>query len=198
VRYLHCKFLGRESFTAGRGGPLLALRAFREWWGRAAHALTVSTGWMCRLYGSVTTVISVLYERCIAVCVPSENVPWNVCRCAKHRRIRFWHNRIHCDVTEVVAVGFLLPLNRRHCSSAPGLRRHSHMPGVFRTAWETGMRSTQCLFWHFILTYLCLHICICRHICSFFPTFLAITVLSHMVVCQHIPTLAPGEEQQSS
>jgi hypothetical protein len=92
-------------------------------------------------------------------------------------------------------LGFLSPLNRPHCSSAPGLRTHSDIPGVFRKDWETGMRSTRCLFWHFILTYLCLYICICKHTCSFFLAFPAIAVLSHMVVCQHIPTLAPGEEQ---
>jgi len=30
VRYLHCKYLGPESFNVGRGGPLQALKAYSE------------------------------------------------------------------------------------------------------------------------------------------------------------------------
>lgn len=127
--------------------------------------------------------VSVLYHRCIAVCAPSKNVPSYAS-----------DSRIHCDVPEVDVIGFFPPLTdaiaRRH--------QDSNMPGVFRKDWETFRRSTQCLFWHFIVTYLSLYICICRDICSFFPSISATSVLSLVVVCQHIPTLATGEEQQSS
>jgi hypothetical protein len=60
------------------------------------------------------------------------------------------------------------------------------MLGVFRKDWETGTHSMQCLFWHFILTYLCLYICICRHIVPFSRTFPATTVLRLVMVCQHL------------
>lgn len=130
--------------------------------------------------------ISVLYQRCIAVYALSKNVPSNVRQCAEHRWNRFWHNRMHCDVTEVDAFGFLPPLNGRHCSSTPGLRTHASLTGVLRKSWETGTHSTQCLFWHFIMTYLCHYIYICRHNCSFFPTFPTTAVLSLVVFCQQL------------
>jgi hypothetical protein len=48
---------------------------------------------------------------------------------------------------------------------------HSNVLGMFREDWETGTHSTQCLFWHFIVTHLCLYICICRHIVPFSQHF---------------------------
>ena len=76
--------------------------------------------------------ISVLYQRCIAVCARSKNVPSKVCHSAKRKWRRIWHNRMHCDVTEVEVIGFFPLWNRRRCSWASGLRKHTNMLGVLR------------------------------------------------------------------
>lgn len=119
---------------------------------------------MIALDGCVSfTALSQLHISAVSAlhcCARSKNAP------SKFRQCAFWHNRMHCDVIEVNAFGFLPPLNGRHCSSAPRLRTHSNLPGVFRKDWETGTHSTQCLFWHFTMTCLCLCICIYRHIPS--------------------------------
>lgn len=79
--------MGRESFNAGRGGPLLALKASIGMMYNdevALHtlltlALDVSA---LRL---VHNSISVLYQRFIDVYAPSKNVHSKVCQCAKHQ-----------------------------------------------------------------------------------------------------------------
>lgn len=119
---------------------------------------------MCQLYGSVTT----LYQCCISAALLSVPVlKMFLQRSATAQNVsEDASDTIACTVMSQKSkslVSFLFETDavargRQDCES-------TQICWVCcGKDWETGTHSPQCLFWHFIVTYLCLYVCICRHI----------------------------------
>jgi hypothetical protein len=159
VQYLHCKCLGRESFNSGRGGPLHALKAYSEWWGSAPHALNVSTKCVSFTARSQVCISAVSALYCCLFPFWKRSFKGLPVRKTSVNTLLTQSHALWCHRSR--SRWFLSTL--KQTPLLVGIS-HSNMLGTFRKDWETGTHSTQCLFWHFIVTYLCLCICICRHI----------------------------------